>query len=101
MNKTMLKMTMGLGILTLAAQQLQAQPTNCAKRQTVLQRLAEVYGEMRVGVGLVREKAMMEVYASTETGTRSIVMTLPNGTTCLVASGQSFEAVAEARPPNI
>ncbi len=56
---------------------------------------------MRVGVGLVREKAMMEVYASTETGTWSIVMTLPNGTTCLVASGQSFEAVAEARPPNI
>lgn len=100
MKQTAMKMTMGLGIMMLAAQQLQAQPANCAPRQTVLERLAGVYGETRRGMGLIREKAMMEVFASEDTGSWTIVMTLPNGTTCLMASGQSFETVAENRPPN-
>ncbi len=39
MEKTLLKMTMGLGIMVLAAQQVQAQGQNCAPREDVLKRL--------------------------------------------------------------
>lgn len=91
-------MTMGLGILVLAAQQVQAR--SCAERKDVVTRLADTYGETRRGVGLAREGAVMEVFASDQTGSWTITLTLPDGTTCLVATGQSYETVAEALPPN-
>lgn len=98
MKTTMIKMTMGLGLMALAAGQLQAQGNNCAPRQMVLDQLAQKYGEARRGIGLVQQGSVMEVFASDETGTWTITVTLPNGMTCMVASGQSYEALAEALP---
>ncbi len=101
MKKTVFKMTMGLGIMVLAAQQLNAQPRNCAPRADVIQRLAETYGETRRGIGVARQGAVMEVFASEGTGSWTIVVTLPDGTSCLIASGQGYEALAEGLPPNV
>ncbi|MEX0368235.1 MAG: hypothetical protein AB3N22_19390 [Ruegeria sp.] len=98
MTKTMFKMTMGLGLMVLAAQQVQAEGRNCAPREAVLKRLAETYSETRRGIGLVQQGSVMEVFASDETGTWTITVTMPNGVTCLVASGQSYETLAEALP---
>lgn len=98
MKTMMIKMTMGLGLMALAAGQLQAQGNNCAPRQMVLDQLAQKYGEARRGIGLVQQGSVMEVFASDETGTWTITVTLPNGMTCMVASGQSYEALAEALP---
>ncbi len=100
MKKTVANMTIGLGIMVLAAQQVQAQNRNCAPRADVIERLAGTYGETRKGIGIARQGAVMEVFASDETGSWTITVTLPDGMTCLVASGQSFEALAEALPPN-
>ena len=52
MYKTLLKMTMGLGIIVLAAQQVQAR--SCAAREDVVKRLAEIHGETRRGIGIAR-----------------------------------------------
>ncbi len=71
---------------------------NCGPRTAVVDRLAEGYGETRQSVGLGANNAVVEVFASHETGTWTITVTSPNGLTCLVASGQSFEAVTEALP---
>ncbi|SHJ42132.1 hypothetical protein SAMN05444404_2037 [Ruegeria lacuscaerulensis ITI-1157] len=100
MNQWLFQMTMGLGIMVLAAQQVQAQTPNCAPRPDVLQRLAETYGETRRGIGMARQGTVMEVFASDETGTWTIIVTLPNGLTCLVAAGEAYETLAEALPPN-
>lgn len=72
--------------------------SNCAPREAVVDRLAEGYGESRQSMGLGANSAVIEVFASSETGTWTITVTTPNGLTCLVASGQSFEALAEALP---
>ncbi|WP_372570836.1 hypothetical protein [Ruegeria jejuensis] len=98
MTRGFIKMTMGLGLMALAAQQLHAEQRNCAPRDVVLDRLSEKYGESRRGIGLVQQGSVMEVFASDDTGTWTITVTLPNGMTCLVASGQSYEALAEATP---
>ena len=95
MKTMMIKMTMGLGLMALAAGQLQAQGNNCAPRQMVLDQLAQKYGEARRGIGLVQQGSVMEVFASDETGTWTITVTSPNGLTCLVASGQAYEALQE------
>ena len=71
---------------------------NCAPRETVVQRLAEGYGETRQSVGLGANNAVVEVSASAESGTWTITVTLPSGLTCLIASGQAFETMAEALP---
>lgn len=71
---------------------------NCAPRDAVVSRLAEGYGETRQSMGLGANNAVVEVFASEETGTWTITITSPNGMTCLVASGQSFETLAEALP---
>lgn len=71
---------------------------NCAPRDTVVERLASKYGESRQSMGLGANNAVVEVFASPETGTWTITVTSVHGMTCLVASGQAFEALAEALP---
>lgn len=74
------------------------QTRNCGPREVVVTRLAEGYGETRQSMGLGANNAVVEVFASEETGTWTITVTTANGLTCLVASGQAFEELAEALP---
>ena len=103
MMKTLINMTVGLGLMVLAAQQISAQTQaqgnrNCAPRPVVLERLADGFGETRQSIGLGTQGTVVEVFASDETGTWTITVTMPTGVTCLIASGQSFETLAEALP---
>ena len=69
---------------------------NCRPRDNVVERLANGYGETRQSIGLGANNAVIEVYASDDTGTWTITITSTNGVTCLIASGKSFETLAEA-----
>lgn len=91
---------LGLGALFASATLTQAQQ-NCAPRDLVVERLASAYGETRQSIGIGQNNVVIEVFASTDTGTWTITVTNTAGTTCLVASGQAFETLAEALPvPN-
>ena len=68
----------------------------CAERAKVIERLAEKYGETRQSMGLHQNNGVLEVYASSETGTWTILVTMPNGLSCLIAAGQSWEGNAAA-----
>lgn len=76
-----------------------AETDNCAPREVVITRLADKYGETRKSVGLGNNNTVVEVFASQLTGTWTITLTTPTGLTCLVASGQAFETLAEILPP--
>ncbi len=92
---------LGFGICAaaLAAKMASAEDgRHCAPRNLVLERLANSYGETRQSIGLGSNNAVVEVFASQETGSWTITVTLPTGVTCLVASGQSYETLAEALP---
>lgn len=77
----------------------QAQGQNCGNREMVVERLTTKYGESRQSIGMAPKGRVVEVYASVETGTWTITVTMPNGITCLVASGQSFEELDEPVAP--
>ena len=100
MKMNVTKLMTGVAMAVLAAQSASAQQAgrNCAPRATVVDRLADGYGESRQSMGLGANNQVVEVFASDETGTWTITVTLPNGLTCLVASGQAFEELAEALP---
>lgn len=76
-----------------------AQGMACADHATLQERLAETWGESRQSIGLGSDGAVMEVFASLETGTWTIAVTRPGGPTCIVAAGEHFEALAEDLPP--
>jgi hypothetical protein len=63
----------------------------CGKRADMVRQLGEKYGETRRSMGLAEGQGVVELYASEETGTWTILMTSPQGTACMMAAGQAFQ----------
>ena len=101
MKQTFLALSLGVGAALVASTDAIAQSNqgrNCAPRDAVVERLNTRYGESRQSIGIGSNNSVVEVFASEETGSWTITITRPGGLTCLVASGQAFEEVAEALP---
>ncbi len=99
MKQQFLALSLGVGAMILATGHAFAQQRNCADRARVIERLATAYGESRQSIGLGANNSVIEVFASTDTGTWTITVTTPEGLTCLVASGQAFETLTEELKP--
>jgi hypothetical protein len=97
MQKTFFALSLGFGLVILATQSGFAAP-QCGPRAAVLDQLASKYRETRRGVGIAANQGVMELFASAETGSWTITVTLADGRMCLVASGEGFEPVAEELP---
>jgi hypothetical protein len=70
-----------------------ASAANCAPRDKVVERLKDKYGEIQQSIGLGQRGAIVETFASEASGSWTITVTTPNGVTCMIASGQSFQVV--------
>jgi hypothetical protein len=81
--------------LLLSAGMAQAQSTQCGDHEVMTRMLAENWGESRQSIALDAAEAMVELFASAETGTWTLTVTQPGGPTCMVASGHAFEKVDE------
>lgn len=91
-------LTMAAALFVALTTDVSAQARNCGPRELVVARLAEKFKESRQSMGLGANNQVMELFASDETGSWTITVTMPNGLTCLVASGQAFEPLTEALP---
>ena len=95
----MLKPFIGAVIASCFITQATAQQNRqCDDRDRIVEGLASIYGESRQMIGLVKN-GVLEVYGSLETGTWTITVTDPDGTMCLIASGQNFELTNEQLHP--
>jgi hypothetical protein len=63
----------------------------CADRDSVVERLENRFGEARQAMGMHGGNGVLEVYASADTGTWTILVTSPDGKSCLLASGDLWE----------
>jgi hypothetical protein len=63
----------------------------CGKRADIIRQLDEKYGETRRSLGLAGGRGVVELYASDETGSWTILLTSPQGTACMMASGEAFQ----------
>lgn len=71
-----------------------AQQANvCGKRPDVLGQLSARHSEAPTAMGLSSNGHMVEVLASPAGATWTIIVTLPNGLSCLMAVGEHWEAV--------
>ena len=72
-----------------------AQGRVCAKRDKLVAELAKSHGETRQSAGLQRNNGVIETFANTETGSWTIIVSLPTGVSCLVAAGEAFQKDAK------
>ncbi len=64
----------------------------CGTRDSVVEALGDKYGEVRRGGGLGSgAAAIFELWVSDATGTWTILMTTPNGLTCVMAVGDGWQ----------
>jgi hypothetical protein len=63
----------------------------CDERAKLVAALQEQFGEQHLAVGLEEEGThMLEIWVSPDNGTWSILMTEPDGTSCLAAAGSDW-----------
>jgi hypothetical protein len=68
----------------------------CGEREKILEHLAANYKEIPIARGLDSHGRVLEVLASEDGQTWTILVTMPNGITCLVESGIAFEQMQVA-----
>lgn len=73
-----------------------SQETPCAPREVIKRNLQEKYGEAILVQAMSGRGQLMEIYHSSESHTYTIVLTSPDGTSCMVDAGGNFMVVAGA-----
>jgi hypothetical protein len=90
---------LGITISLIAAPAL-AQDDNCGPREAVARWLAEEYREQQVALGMGAGGEALEVWASPETGTFTVLRTSAAGVACIVADGTGWTyGAAENKGP--
>lgn len=94
----MKKMTLTAAVaaltVTACAPSLAHAQSLCGTREAVVDMLGSRYGETVRSVGLAGGDRIVEVFASEETGSWTILVTNAAGVACLVASGQHYQRIA-------
>jgi hypothetical protein len=79
-----------LGIQPMPVAAQEAAP--CAQRTNIVDTLGSQYKESPRAIGLVSQDAVLEVFVS-ETGSWTVMVTNPQGVSCVLAAGQSWEEI--------
>ena len=69
----------------------------CGAREAVIERLSARYGEQRLGAGFQNGRGVLELFAA-KSGSWTLLLTLPNGSSCIVAAGEAWRE-DDARQP--
>ncbi|MEM7270038.1 MAG: hypothetical protein AAF401_12400 [Pseudomonadota bacterium] len=95
----MSSLTKTTAIAAILAAALAVIPTNaaaqgrvCAERDKIVERLEATHGEVRQSFGLQRNAGVIETYANPDTGSWTIIVSLPTGLSCLVAVGEAYQS---------
>jgi hypothetical protein len=70
----------------------------CAPRPDILKQLSKQYNEAPVALGLANNGALIELLTSDDGKTWTILVSRPNGPSCLVAAGQGWEDWEKLKP---
>lgn len=76
-----------------------AEENPCAPREIVVQTLLEEFSETPRYAGLNGDNSIVEMFASDDTGTWTLLVSMANGISCLVASGFNFTEMDAAPSP--
>jgi hypothetical protein len=95
----MLLKTMSTGAMLALATMLASGPASaqqarsCAPRAEIIRQLDGEYQEKPVGVGLSDTGAVLEILSTADGSTWTLLFSLPSGISCLMATGQQWQAL--------
>jgi hypothetical protein len=68
----------------------------CGPREQIVKTLGETFKEAPIGMGITQPGQVVEIFASSS-GSWTMVVTTPNGTSCLIAAGENWDTVRAAK----
>lgn len=68
-----------------------AQPAQCGFRAVIQKHLVEKYNEMPERIGVMPNGNVLEIWASEETGTFTVMVSDPAGSSCVMATGDGWQ----------
>jgi hypothetical protein len=78
-------------IMVAATPVLAEPPARCASRDRLLEQLDRGYQEQRIAVGLSNRGVVIEILASADGASWSLLVTHPGGHSCLLDAGQGWQ----------
>lgn len=97
MTRPLLALSFGFAALIAATQIARGEAARCGDHAAITAHLAEHYGEARRAIALAADNSLVEIFVS-QTGSWTMLVTRAGGPTCMIASGQNFEALREDPP---
>ena len=79
------------GICLAPAARAETLPEGCLNPKEIARRLGDVYAERPVAYGMQTNRTLMQIFASDDGATWTVVMTHPTGVSCIVADGVLWE----------
>ena len=83
-------------VLLLGAAPAAAQQLACTDRSDVVKHLSSEYSEKPVAMGLANNGGVIEILSSKTGKSWTIILTMPNGISCMIAAGESWESLPTA-----
>ncbi len=65
----------------------------CSPRNEVIENLAKKYREAPIAFGVTRTGGLIEVLTTKDGGTWTIILSMPNGTSCLISAGEGWRVL--------
>lgn len=91
---------LGVAVSATALASTASAQTLCGERQNFISHLGKNHHEATTAMGLTSSGKVIEVLTS-EKGTWTIIVTNPDGRSCLIAAGEDWEAIERiAMDPN-
>jgi hypothetical protein len=85
-----------------AGSAVDTQGNNCGARNAVLDYLSTKYEEKPIAMGIAANGSLIEVLSSNKGSTFTIIVTAPEGKTCMVAAGEGWEdLLGQVKKPRI
>lgn len=89
---------LGMAVATPPAMAGQHQSQNCGARDVITAKLIKSFGEQHRASGLEDSARLIEFWTSDETGSWTVLITSPDGTSCIAASGRAWIDYPEGKP---
>ncbi len=68
----------------------------CVPREVALEQLGERHAEIPIAMGLTQDGRVVEIFSSNDGATWTMLVTTPNGMSCLLTSGESWMKITPA-----
>ena len=88
-------LALGVGLALASTTNAAAAQPQCDQRDSVLQILEQKYKEAPVALGVTHNGGLVEVLSTGNGTTWSIIVTTPQGMSCLVAAGEGWRAMEQ------